>query len=255
MAARHCRMGAAAFAVAVLPALAGCGTTSPQSVAALHNIDRPSLRAAREALSQGEAETALAIARGVLSVEPRNVAALVAAGDADIAMGNRKTGESEYRTALTYQPNYVPARLGIGKLKLHDDAHEAEAQFRAVVTSFPRDAAALTDLGVALDLQERHTEAQASYAAALAINPELTSTRVDMAVSLALSGNPLKAEEMLRDATDAGAVPPKVRADYALAQVLAGHSDQATQTLQADLTPDEAKASVDGMEALLPPKK
>lgn len=246
---------AAFIAMVALPVLAGCSTTNPQSVAALHNIDRPSLKAAREALSQGQAETALGIARGVLSVEPKNVAALVSAGDADIALGNRRTGESEYRAALGYQPNYVPARLGMGKLKLHDNAAAAETQFRAILASYPHDAAVLTDLGVALDLQERHAEAQAEYTAAMAVNPEMTSTRVDMALSLALSGNPLKAEEMLRDATDEGAVPAKVRADYAVAQVLAGHSDEATQTLQADLTPDEAKASVDGMQALLPPKQ
>jgi Flp pilus assembly protein TadD len=243
------------MALAAAALLAGCSSNSPQTVNALHNIDRPSLKASRAALAEGQSETALAIAKGVLTVEPRNVAALVSAGDADVSLGNRRSAESEYRQALSFQANYVPARLGMGKLKLRDDAREAEAQFRAIVESFPRDAAALTDLGVALDLQARHAEAQQFYTRALAVNPELTSTRVDMALSMALSGNPLKAEEMLRDATDAGAVPAKVRADYAVAQVMAGHSDQATETLEADLTPDEAKASVEGMEALLPAKK
>jgi Flp pilus assembly protein TadD len=248
----NARAGIGALALAALPLLAGCNGNSLQSQQALSNIDRPSLKAARGALEQGEAETALSIASGVLSVEPRNVAALVAAGDASATMGNRRSAVSDYNTALKYQPNYVPARLGIAKLKLRDSASDAEAAFRAILVGFPHDAAVLTDLGVALDLQERHTEAQAQYAAALAINPELTSTRVDMGLSLALSGNPDRAEQMLRDATDASAVPAKVRADYAVAEVMAGHADAATETLQADLTPAEARASVAAMGALLP---
>jgi Flp pilus assembly protein TadD len=249
------KLRAACAVLTALPLLGACNSfNSLHSEAQLSAMDRPSLKASRAALSQGQAETALSIARGVLSVEPKNVAALVSAGDADVSLGNRKSAEQEYRQALLYQPNYIPARLGLGKMRLRDNPAEAEAQFRGILEESPRDPAALTDLGVALDLQEHHAAAQASYRAALAINSQLTSTRVDMALSLALSGDPLRAEEMLRDATDAGAVPAKVRADYALAQVLAGHPDEATQTLQADLTADEARASVDGMALLMPPK-
>ena len=63
------------------------------------------------------------------------------------------------------------------------------------------------------------------------------------------------AEQMLRDATESGPVPAKVRADFAVAEVMAGHSDDAQQTLQADLSPDEARASVEGMQALMPGAK
>ena len=243
----------ACLASALVLELAGCGAipqSANQSVA-----NRPSLIAARAALSEGEAATALGIARGVLSMEPHNLAATVAAGDADNALGNHRAAEADYRAALRIDPNSVPAQLGLGKLTMRDDAHGAELQFRQILTRAPRDAAVLTDLGVALDLQDRHREAQAVYAQAMATNADLTSTRVDLAVSLALSGEPAKAEGMLRDATEGGAVPPKVRADFALAEVLAGHSDQAQQTLQADYSVDEARASVEGMSAFLTTKK
>ncbi len=239
--------------IPALLALAGCTHGSATSSASEAN--RPSLKAARTALTEGEADTALGIAKGVLSVEPNNVAALVQAGDAEVVLGNHLTAEHDYRAATAIDPGFVPARLGMAKLKLRDDPKGAEADFRAIVAANPRDAAALTDLGVALDLQERHKEAQADYLAALAINPDLTSPRVNMGLSLALSGDPLKAEEMLRDASEAGPVPAKVRADFALAQVMAGHAHDAEQTLQADLSADEAKASVQGMQALLPAGK
>jgi Flp pilus assembly protein TadD len=232
-------------------ALSGCGALSvrPNTTS---DANRPSLLAARNALQEGQSETALAIAHGVLTAEPHNLAALVSAADADMQLDNRRTAEREYRQALQADPHYVPALLGVGKMKMRDDVKGAEAAFRAVLASNPRNAAALTDLGVTLDLQEHHAEAQAEYLKAIAVNPDLTSPRVNLAVSIALSGDAAKAEQMMRDTAESGPVPAKVRADYALTEVLAGHADQAEQTLQADLSADEAKASVDAMTALMP---
>jgi len=237
--------------VVVTLAVAGCGAAGLSQVAQNGDATRPSLVAARAAITDGEAATALGIAKGVLSMEPHNVAAMVAAADAENAMGNRRAAEKDYRTALAANPSYVPAQLGLGKLAMRDDARAAEVVFRSVLQRAPQNAAALTDLGVALDLQDRHREAQGYYAQAMATNADLTSTRVDLALSLALSGEPLKAEGMLRDATESGVVPPKVRADYAVAEVMAGHSQEAQSTLQADLSAEDAKASVDGIQALL----
>ena len=56
-----------------------------------------------------------------------------------------------------------------------------------------------------------------------------------------------------QDATQSATVTPRVRADFAVAQVLAGHSAQAEATLQADLSADEARASVVALAGLLPP--
>ena len=240
------------IASAACISIAGCGALHSPTQS---DSNRPSLRAARSALAEGEAATAMGIARGVLAMEPRNVPAMIASGDANIALGNRRAAEADYRKAMSIDPGCVQAQLGLGKLAMRDDAKQAEAMFRRILSSSPNDAAVLTDLGVALDLQERHKEAQAVYARAMATNADLTSTRVDLALSLALDGDPLKAEGMLRDASEAGPVPAKVRADFALAEIMAGHADQAQSTLQADLSADEARASVEGMSALLPNKK
>jgi Flp pilus assembly protein TadD len=242
-----------AAALLALLAVAGCNTFNMHQANTNADANRPSLKAARGALADGQADTALSIARGVLVSEPKNVAALVAAGDAYVALNDRVDAEHYYREAQRVQPNYPPARLGVGKMELRDNVKGAETIFRGVLASDPRDTAALTDLGVALDLQERHTEAQGYYATALALNPDLTAARVNLALSLALSGNAAKAEGMLRDAAEAGSVTPRVRANYALAELMAGHKDQAEATLQADLSADEAHASVEAMSALLPP--
>lgn len=243
----------AALAALALLSLPGCSILTPRQSNTSSDVNRPSLIAARNAMQQGEAETALSIARGVLTSEPHNAAALVAAGDASEALHIRLDAEKYFRDALAAHPGYVPARIGQGKLKLRDNAKGAEAEFRTVLVIEPQNTAALTDLGVALDLQERHKEAQAAYNQALALNPDLTAARVNLGLSLALDGQAPKAEDMLRDASQAGTSSAKVRADFALAEVLAGHAEQAEATLQADLSADEAHASVQTMSALMPP--
>jgi len=242
-----------AVALALVTCLPGCDALQRRP-AADPEANMHSLQASRTALTEGEAETALGIALGVLAEQPHNVGAMVSAGDAELALGERTAAKNSYQNALAENPRYVPARLGLAKMKMRDDIKGAEAEFRAIVATEPRNTAALTDLGVTLDLQERHKAAQAVYATALQINPDMTSTRVDLALSLALSGDPVRAEQMLRDASDSGPVPPKVRADYAVAQVLAGHSKEAEETLQQDISPAEAHSSVQGMQALLPPQ-
>lgn len=236
----------------LLAALALTGCEGLRQAATRPEANRSSIRTARNALADGQAQTALSIARGVLTVDPKNVGALTAAGDADAALNNRLEAAKYFRQALAIDSSYVPAHLGQGKLKLRDDVKGAEADFRAIVAANPKDTAALTDLGVALDLQERHKEAQAYYVTAISLNPDIMSARVNLGLSLALSGDAAKAEDMLRDAAQAGPTA-RVRADFAVAELLAGHKDKAEATLQADLTADEAHASVEAMNGLLPP--
>ena len=67
-------------------------------------------------------------------------------------------------------------------------AREAEIAFRKAIERAPKDAAALNNLGIALDLQDRHDEAQAAYQAALTRRPSMTAAQVNLGLSLALAG-------------------------------------------------------------------
>lgn len=212
----------------------------------------PSLQAARDALNEGQASTALAIARGVLSSQPTNVAALSQAGDAEAALGDRPAADADYKKALAIAPRDVRARLGLGKLQLRDNIKAAEMTFRSILLDLPRDPQVLTDLGYTLDMQERHAEAQAVYDQALAVDPGRTATQVDLALSFALSGQGARAEQMLRDIAASSSSTPRVRVDYALAQVIAGHDREAALTLGSDLTPEETNAAIAGMAQLRP---
>ncbi len=217
-----------------------------------------SLQAAREALNGGEAGTSLAIARGVLISQPNNVAALVQAGDAQTVLGDRLAAQISYQKALAVAPRDVHARLGMGKLQIRDDLHQAEATFRGILADAPRDPLALNDLGYTLDLQERHAEAQAYYQQAIAADPARISSRVNLALSLSLSGHAAQAEQMLRDVAADNSTVRRVRVDYAVAQVMAGHDKDAAMTLSSDLSPPETESAIAGLvqlrPATLPPK-
>jgi Flp pilus assembly protein TadD len=228
--------------------LAACSARTPSQVSG----DGPSLRTARAALVSGQAGTSLAIAEGVLSQEPNNVAALVQAGDAEVSMQDRMDAEHSYKRALALDPSNLRAQLGLAKMQLAIDPHTAETSFRAILAKNPRSALTLTDLGVSLDRQNRAAEAQAAYKQALALDPNLFSAHVDLALSLALNGQAALGEQMLRDAAQSADSTPRVRADLAVAQIAAGHGDQAAQTLRADLSSEDTKASLDGMAVLQP---
>jgi Flp pilus assembly protein TadD len=229
-------------------ALGGCASRQQPLVTG----DGPSMSQARQALVDGQAGTSLAIAQGVLAQQPDNVAALAQAGDAQMAMQDRMGAERSYKRALALNPHYIRAQLGLGKMLLSADPKAAETAFRAIVASNPRSAIALTDLGVSLDRQNRPAEAQAAYTQALGIDPNLFSAHVDLALSLALNGQPARAEQMLRDAAYSTNSTPRVRADLAVAQIAAGHKEQAVQTLSADLSAEDTKASMDAMAVLQP---
>jgi Flp pilus assembly protein TadD len=243
---RNVSLTAAALLAASL--IGGCDSKQQPLVTG----DGPSMSQARQALVDGQAGTALAIAEGVLAQQPDNVAALSQAGDAQMAMQDRMGAERSYTRALALSPNDIRARLGLGKMQLAADPKAAEATFRAVVARHPNSAIALTDLGVSLDRQNRPAEAQAAYTQALTIDPNLFSAHVDLALSFALNGQPARGEQMLRDAAFSTSATPRVRADLAVAQIAAGHKDQAARTLSADLSVEDAKASMDAMAVLQP---
>ena len=228
--------------------LSGCGSHPPVQIGG----DGASLQAARDALTQGEAGTSLAIARGVLASQPQNVPALAQSGDAEAALGDRLAATASYKQALVFSPRDVHARLGLGKLQIRDDLRAAESSFRVVLADAPHDPIALNDLGYVLDLQERHREAQASYQAAMAYDPDRISTRVNLALSYALSGQPERAEQMLRDVASSASASRKIRLDFAVAQVMAGHDKDAAETLASDLSPADSRSAISGIQQLRP---
>ena len=124
-------------------------------------------------MANGMPQTALAVTREILQSDPRNVAALLRQGDALVAMGQSDAAEECYRRVAgdRSRSRWTAARpwprFGWRWVK----RERREAVFRKAIHHAPNDAAAFNDLGIALDLQDRHDEAQAAYQAALTQRP------------------------------------------------------------------------------------
>ena len=179
--------------VALVLLLAGCA--DPRQPELSHR--QPSLRVADAALASGAPEVALRVADLTLAREPRNLRALIARGDALYAMGEREMARAAYRTAVATDPTAVAAQLGLGRTLVQLDPGAAEAAFLAAIAKEPNNIAALSNLGIARDLQGHHADAQDAYRQALVVAPEATDVKVNLGLSLALSGNKDKAVGVL----------------------------------------------------------
>jgi Flp pilus assembly protein TadD len=117
-------------------------------------------------------------------------------------------------------------RMDLGRLILHSDPARAEALFSGVAAERPRDAAALNDLGIARDLQRRHSAAQDAYRQALLADPAMRAARVNLALSLALSGKVARARAMIAPiAAAADASAPERGAAATIAAMADGTMD------------------------------
>jgi Flp pilus assembly protein TadD len=195
-------------------ALAGCGQPAPMGGTATPRL-------ADAALQAGYPQMALSVADHILAREPNNVPALVARGDALINSGRTDDAAEAYRKALAVKPGDPAANLGLGRIMLRHDPHAAERLFRTALASRPDDAVLLANLGVALDLQERHVEAQTAYRHSLQIAPDAAATKANLGLSLALSGNGEEARRLLAPLAAAPSASQVVRDNLAVAQMQA----------------------------------
>jgi len=188
---------------------------------------------ANAALSAGLYDLALNVSNAILARYPRDPGALAAKGDALLGTGNVVGAEQVYRTLLAIDPNSVRAMTGIGRVQLQSNPTEAEATFLRVLQRDPRNLAALSDLGVARDLEGRHADAQDAYRKALGIAPGNIAAQVNLGLSLALSGHAADAVGVLQPLADTPGAPDRIRNDLALAKSLSGEPAETPRAFAA----------------------
>ncbi|MGC8476315.1 MAG: tetratricopeptide repeat protein [Acetobacteraceae bacterium] len=228
-------------AAAVL-ALAALGACAAQPGGLARTGARVGL--ARVALQSGNPSAALRLADKALARHPGDPAALLLRGEALSRLGQPGPARAAFAQVLGERPDSVPALVGLGRLRLVDAPDRAAVLFRHALAEAPGNTAALTDLGVALDLQGDHAAAQASYRLALAANPTLVPARVNLALSLAESGQGPAAVAMMAPMAGNAAAGPKLREDYAAILTMAGQSNRARAVLAGVMPPAEAAAAL-----------
>jgi len=205
----------------------------------------PGIEVADAALHGGSPEIALQISSGLVAKYPGNEAALLTQGEALTALGRSDEAAASFEEALKTDPGSVGALIGLGRLRLATDPAAAEALFLQALAREPRNDVAMNDLGIARDLQGRHTDAQTAYRQALGVSPDLTAAQVNLALSLAMSGQSKDAEQLLRPLADAPSATPQLRHDLAAVLTMGGDKAAAARILSRDLPPGEVEQAVD----------
>jgi len=216
--------------------LAACAAPRSQELA-----DRPpGLAVARAALAGDAPALALQVCSDTVRREPDNMEAQVCEGDALLALAR----------ALQLLPDATDALMGMGRVRLGTEAVAAESLFRRVLDQEPRNASAWNDLGIALDLQDRHEQAQEAYGRALGAAPDMRAAEVNLALSLAMSGHADAALSRLRAIAGDPQAPPRLRHDLAAVLTMAGQPEEAARLLRRELRPDEIDQAIAGYRAL-----
>ena len=210
----------------------------------------PSLKVGAAALAGGAPETALSIARRQLALNRDDLPAILIEGQSLTELGELGQAEASFRHAIRLAPGSAAAKFGLGRvLLIKGDAVAAEAELGAVVAQSP-DARALTDLGIARDMQDNHVLAREAYNTALRLAPELYAARVNLGLSFALSGDPAEAIMILQPLAVNPDAPKRVRHDLATALVLSGKQADAGRLLQRDLSTEQVSVAIAGYQQL-----
>jgi Flp pilus assembly protein TadD len=203
------------------------------------------------AIAGGDPTMALSVSQSILNNDPNNVDALVHEGEAYYALDRCPAAEAAFQLALKYDAKSGDAETGYGRCLLKVDPAGAEAAFIAATRDDPGNANALSDLGIARDLQGNFPGAATAYEQSLMANPGSTATAVNLGLSLALSGQGPQALQYLGPIATGPDATPKIREDYAVALVASGRNDDARQILSIDMAPDQVDHAMAGFEALI----
>ena len=202
-------------------------------------LSAPALPAAAQyspyavAPTPGDPGAALAGALRTLATQPKDLAALMAAGRASLEMGDMQAAAGFFGRAEEYYPSSPAAKVGVGAaMTMMGDAAGAMAMFdRAQALGAPQSMLAL-DRGLAFDLLGQQSRAQADYRAAM-FGPQADEARRRLALSLAISKDIKGAAatiEPLLARRDAAAVRTN-----AFVLALAGDREGARRTIDAAL--------------------
>ena len=229
-----------AMSVLVL-ALIGC-THPAQTGSNAAAPGRPLLSVADAALASGAPDMALRVADLILRDAPRNVPALVAKGDALYAMGQYDLARGAYRGAVAVDPSAVGTLIGLGRTLVRTDPKAAEAAFLDAAMRAPNNVTALSNLGLARDLQGQHATAQDAYRQALAVAPDMADVKLNLGLSLALSGKAADAIAQLHPLVGETGSTDVSPHDLAAALTVAGDQVEANLVLRGDPRPADLEA-------------
>ena len=133
-------------------------------------------------------------------VQAQSIDELFRQGNAAQAVGDYETAESIFRQVLRQDPDNAAAYSNLGiALYAQGRYEEAEAAFREVLRLAPDDAITYYNLGIALADQGHLAEAEAAFRESLRLDPDNAITYYNLGIALADQGHLAEAEAAFRE--------------------------------------------------------
>lgn len=178
-------------------------------------------------------------------INPMDVEAGVKQAQALRELGQFDQAAQVSSTVLTLQPRNLDAMLELGRAHIaRGQAFYGIAALEQARDQAPRDWRPLSLLGVAYQQVRRPDEAQAAWASALQLSPENPDVLANAAMAHMAGGNATEAENLLRRAANQPRAGLKVRQNLALVLGLQGKISEAEAILRRDQPPEVAEANL-----------
>jgi Flp pilus assembly protein TadD len=200
---------------------------------------------AEAALNAGTPEVALRLSDASLAKNPSDADALTRRGQALTELGQLGEARASLHKAVTIEPRNVRALLALGRVQLPIDPAGAEVDFESALKQDSQNAAALNDLGIARDLQGHHADAESAYRGAMASQPNMVAAQVNLALCLAIGGRGGEAIRLVQPLADAPEATRKIKEDYAAVLAMAGEREEARRILSTNLAANEVASALD----------
>lgn len=223
-------------------ALAITDQSTAQSTA---SVARPADAATRASYDRSDA-----LSRSVFWGEQHQINPLDPEAGVKMAQALRELGQYDQaaqtaQTVLTLQPRNIEAMLEIGRAHIaRGHAFYGISALEQARDQAPRDWRPLSLLGVAYQQVRRPVDAQAAWSAALMISPENPDVLTNAAMAHMAAGQSAEAEALLRRAAATPQAGLKVRQNLALVLGLQGKMAEAESILRRDQPPEVADANL-----------
>jgi Flp pilus assembly protein TadD len=248
-------MGSAALLAGVLcAALSGCAQP-PGSEAAKQTMPADSrLRVALAAEQSGDRELAVTMYAAAAEEAPNDTVVLQRCAEGLARSGRLAEAASLLTRHMPSGPRRTDLMLTLGSIEvLAGQPMQADAALSEVLAVRPDDVKALTNRGIALDMEKRHAEAQALYRKALALAPGDVAISNDLALSLMLSGHAMEARQVLLPFRDVADLPERVRINLGIVEAAGGDHASAQQLLAGSVNARDLAALTQAIQSRATP--
>jgi len=229
-------------------AVAGCAAQNEQ--ARLSQGANPSTVAALigagdENLAQRDYSGAVTLYRSAHNAAPQDPVPLVKLGHALAEGGSPEEATGAFRAALTLDPLNADARRGMANALVSiDEPALALPHYEQAQKLTPDDYRVYLGMGVAQDLLGHHADAKAAYRQGLEAAPDNMDLRHNLGLSHVLAGETDEGLALLRTIANRSDAPAQYRQTLAMGYALAGQEEEARAVASLDLGPSAVERNM-----------